>query len=55
MQAGVAPEDKYDTKTLVALTEATKLFACFVLIGIESLCAKHPPVLGELRRRIIVL
>mmetsp|Transcript_16111 Transcript_16111/g.32855 ORF Transcript_16111/g.32855 Transcript_16111/m.32855 type:complete len:380 (+) Transcript_16111:212-1351(+) len=45
-QAGVDPEDKFNVKTLVALTEATKLAACFFLIGMENLVERFPPVRG---------
>ena len=45
-QAGVEPEDKFNVKTLVALTEAMKLFACFFLIGMENLVERYPPTCG---------
>ncbi|GMH81271.1 hypothetical protein TrVE_jg8700 [Triparma verrucosa] len=41
-QAGVAAEDKFSVKTLVALTEAMKLFACVILIGIDNIRELNP-------------
>ncbi|GMI07582.1 hypothetical protein TrLO_g8266 [Triparma laevis f. longispina] len=45
-QAGVAAEDKFSVKTLVALTEAMKLFACVILIGIDNIRELHPSRTG---------
>lgn len=45
-QAGVAAEDKFSVKTLVALTEAMKLFACVILTGIDNIRELHPSRTG---------